>query len=178
MSVSQKNQPGFTFMETILYIAITAILLTVVSSVVINTTNAKKSLQASEAVQHNARFILNFMANRIHNVDVIDVVSPAPEKIFFYTATSTRFSFTVENNNLLYRQGINLGQGFPPQASSTPLQVNSGDATVSNFDLTAASDAFGNINRGVNISFTLTTGNPADRYSYKQENFNTLIDVR
>ncbi len=178
MLLFPKKQLGFTFLETILYISIATVLLTVISSVIINTVNAKKHLQASEAIQHNARFILNFMANRIHNVKVIDVVTPAPEKIIFYTSTSTRFSFTVENGNLFYREGLNSGAGFPPQASSTPLQVNSGDATVSGLDLTAASDAFGNVNRGVNVSFTLTTGNPADAYSYKQENFKTLINVR
>ena len=172
-----KNK-GFTLIEVMAYIVITALLLVAVSATVMSTMNARKHLRASEAIQHNARFILNFIANRVHNVSVVDVVSPAPEQILFYTSTSTRFSFTEESGNLLYRININTGGVWPLQASSTPLQVNSGDALLSNFVLTATDDNHGNLNRGILVNFTLTTGNPANAFSYKQEIFNTFISVR
>jgi len=173
-----KNNQGFTLVEIIVYIIITIMLMTAVGSLVINTFNARRQLQASEAIQHNARFIMNFMSNRIHNVSIIDDVSPAAEQILFYTSTSTRFSFTVENGNLLYREGKDTGSGFPPQASSTPLQVNSLDVAVDNLVLSATDDNFGNTNQAVSISFTLTTGNPANSYSYRREVFTTLVSIR
>lgn len=177
-SILLKKTKGFTLIEVMAYIVITALLLVMVSATVMSTMNARKHLRASEAIQHNARFILNFIANRVHNVSVVDVVSPAPEQILFYTSTSTRFSFTEEGANLLYRVAQDPGGGFPPQASSTPLQVNSGDALVSNFSLTASDDNHGNINRGILVYFTLTTGTSADPFAYKQQNFSSLITVR
>lgn len=178
MNKPDKKQGGFSLIEIMLYVSITTMLLLVISSIVINTMNARKHLRASEAIQHNARFMMNFLTNRIHNATVVDVVSPSPEQIIFYTSTSTRFSFTEEGGNLLFRQSANTGAGFPPQSSVTPTQVNSGDAVVSNFVLTASDDNFGQANRGVSIGFTLTTGSLGDMYVYQQADFKTLISVR
>lgn len=175
---TNKKQDGFSLIEIMLYVAITTILLLMISSIVINTMNARKHLRASEAIQHNARFMMNFMTNRIHNATVVDVVSPSPEQIIFYTSTSTRFSFTEEGGNLLFRQSENTGAGFPLQASVTPLQVNSNDAVVSNFLLVASDDNFGHPNRGISIDFTLTTGSLGDMYIYQRADFKTLISVR
>lgn len=174
----KNNQRGFTFIEIITYLFITTILLLIISSMVMSIFNARKQLQASHAIHHNARFIINFLSNRIHNVDLITDVSPSSEDFHFYQLPSIRFSIDVEGDDLIYRKVDDTGSGFPDQSTAMPITLNSAPVTVSNLNIVSVSDAFGNENRGVNIAFVLTVGSPGDVHGYLQRSFSTFLSIR
>ena len=173
-----KNQKGFTMIETITYLFITAMLLLIISSMLMSIFNARKQLQASHAIHHNARFIINFLSNRIHNVDLISDVSPAPEVFHFYQMPDIRFSLDLEGDDLIYRQVQDMGSGFPEQSTANGMALNADRVLVSNLNISAISDAHGNINKGVNIDFILTVGSPGDIHGYLQKSFSTFLSIR
>ncbi|PWB38664.1 MAG: hypothetical protein C3F02_03050 [Parcubacteria group bacterium] len=174
----KKIKKGFTLIETIMYFSITAIILITVGSLVINIYNAKKMQQSSDSVNHNARFILNFIANRVHNVDYMEDVSPAIEKLLFYTSSTSRFSITLESDKLVYRQSDDQGGGFPAQSSVTPVILNSSNISVSGLTLQSLTNNAGVANKGVEIGFTLTTAATVDPLRYLQQTYQTFISIR
>jgi len=173
-----KNQEGFTLIEIITYLFITAMLLLVISSMLMSIFNARKQLQASHAIHHNARFIINFLSNRIHNVDLINDVSPAVENFHFYQLPDIRFSIAVEGDDLIYRQVQDIGAGFPNQSTAIPMALNSDRIAVSNLNILSVVDAHGNENKGVKIDFILTVGSPGDIHGYLQKEFSTFLSIR
>lgn len=173
-----KNQQGFTLIEIITYLFIASMLILTISSMMMSIFNARKQLQASNFIHHNARFIINFLSNRIHNVDLIDDVSPAPENFHFYQLPDIRFSVDLEGKDLIYRQVQDSGSGFPDQSSATPMALNSEPVTVSDLNISLIDDSFGNSNKGIKIDFTLTVGSPGDVNGYLQKPFSTFLSVR
>ncbi len=172
------NQRGFTLVETLTYLFIASMLLIILSSLVMNIFQLKRQMQSSYLVNNNARFIVNFLLNRVHNVDIIEDVSPLPETFYFYQMPSVRFSLNLEDGNLIYREVYNTGSGFPDQSTAEALQINADEIVVSNFELTTVADAHGNTPKGINISFTLTAGNSDYPYGYVSKPFNTFISIR
>ncbi len=173
-----KKQNGASLVEIVAYIAITAILLVSVSSLMLNVFNTRKNIESSNSVHHNARFIVNFLSNRIHNVDFINDVNPDPAQLHFFEYPDKRYSIVVEDNNLIWQETTDIGEGFPDQSTAEPVLLNSNKVEVSNLILTSTSDGHDNENRGIQISFTLTFGNIDDQFSYTQETFNTFISLR
>jgi type II secretory pathway pseudopilin PulG len=173
-----KSQKGFTLIEIIIYLFITTMLLLIISSMVLSIFNARKQLQASHAVNHNARFIINFLSNRVHNVDLISDVSPAPEEWHFYQMPDIRFSIDVEGDDLIYRQVQDTGAGFPDQSTALPLALNANRVVVSNLAISSISDAHANLNKGVKIDFILTVGSSSGAHGYVQKSFSTFLSIR
>lgn len=169
---------GFTLVETLTYIFIMSMLVLLLSSMMLNIFNTRKVLITSHRVHDNARFIVNFLNNRIHNVDLIDDVSPEPEGLHFYQLPETRFSMLVEGDDLVFRQTEDIGEGFPDQSTADPIVLNSNNVRVDSFSLTPVTDSFGNENQGVRISFTISTGSSGDSYGYLRKTFNTFISLR
>jgi len=178
ISELRSKEGGFTFIETITYLFIMSMLLLIISSMLMSIFNARKQLQASHAVQHNARFVINFLSNRIHNVDLITDVSPASEAWHFYQMPDIRFSIDVEGDDLIYRQVQDIGSGFPDQSTANPLALNSNKVVVSNLNIYSISDAHGNLNKGIKIDFVLTVGAPGNNYGYLQKSFSTFLSIR
>ena len=172
------QQEGFTLIEIITYLFITAMLLIIISSMVMTIFNARKQLQASHEIHHNARFIINFLSNRIHNVDLIADVSPAVEDFHFYQLPDIRFSIDTEGDDLIYRQVQNTGLGFPEQSTARPVALNSERVAVSGLVISSIADAHGNPNKGVNITFVLTVGSPGDVHGYSEKSFSTFLSIR
>ena len=143
-----------------------------------NIFNIKRQFEASYLIQNNARFISNFLMNRIHNVDSFTDVSPEPEEFHFFEWPDLSFSIDIEDNDLVYREVYDTGSGFPDPSTATPMVLNSNKVVVSNLIMTPVSDAYGNINQGINISFTLTTGNSSYKHGYIQKTFNTFVSIR
>lgn len=174
----KQRQDGFTFIEIITYLFITAILLLIISSMIMSIFNARRQLQASHAIHHNARFIINFLSNRIHNIDLITDVSPASEGFHFYQFPDARFSIDIEGKDLIYRRVQDTGSGFPDQSTAIPMALNTEPVTVSNLSITSVSDAFGNQNKGVNIEFDLAVGYPGEIHGYLERSFSTFLSIR
>jgi len=175
---TKTSQGGFTLIEILTYVFIMSMLLLILSSMMLNVFNTRKILITSHKIHDNARFVVNFLNNRIHNVDIIDEVSPAPEGLHFYQLPDTRFSVSLEGDDLVFRETYDTGTGFPDQSSAQAVSLNSGSVRVDSFTLTPVSDAQGNADQGVIISFTLSTGRSSDSYGYLQKSFETFISLR
>lgn len=173
-----KASKGFTLMETMMYLLIMGMLLLVIASLVANIFNARRQMQASDFVHTDARFIVNFLNNRIHNVDIITDVAPAVEQFHFYQLPDTRFSLQLEDEDLVYRQTLDIGGGFSEQATADPIILNNDRVKVSDFNLTSVSDSQGRANQGVMVDFTLTVSQPDDNFGYFQKSFNTFFSIR
>ncbi len=175
---SQKSGAGFTLIETLVYIAIMTMMFVIIFSLVMTIFNTRKQLRASHRVNDNARFVVNFLTNRIHNVSSITDVNPASEQLHFYESATERFSLDLEGDDLVYRYTEDVGSGFPAQSTADPVLLNNNYIDVSAFDLTPISDAYANPNQGALITFTISTGNAGDPYGYLQKTFTTFISIR
>ncbi len=168
-----KKIAGFSLIETLMYIFITAMLLTTISSLLMSNFNIRKQLKTSSLIYNDARFIMTQLNNHLHAVSVIEDVRPDTKQVIFYPTEDARFSLQVENDNLIFREVFLLG-GDPPIERTW----NSEKVRVSNFVLTPIDDNDGNEDRGVFISFTLSAGNQSDPYGYLSEDFQTFISLR
>lgn len=173
-----SGQVGFTMIETLIYLFILSMLMLLISSLVMGVFNAKKQLQASNSVHNNARFIVNFLSNKIHNVDLIVDANPAVEQLHFYIMPDTRFSVAIESGDLIFREVEDTGAGFPDQSTAEPVALNNSRVRVSNLVLTPIVDSQGNQNQGVAIDFIITAGSASDIYGYLQKDFSTFISIR
>lgn len=174
----KNNKKGFTLVEVLVYILITSILLIIIGSIVVNVINLRKHLNASNMVHSDARFIINFLSNNIHNVDLIDDVSPAIEQYHFYQLPNYRFSIATEGDNLVYRKTEDTGSGFPDQFTAEAVILNSQEVRVTDLIIQAYDDNEGNENMGVGISFNLTIGNINNSYGYVRQYFSTFLSLR
>lgn len=173
-----KNKGGFTLLETVMYLSIATILMITISVLVLSIFNARRYFIAINNVNYNARFIIHYLTNRMHNVDQVVDVSPAIEKFHFYQIPSTRFSIEVSGGDLVYREGQDTGTGFPEQSSLEPIILNNPNITVSNLSLIGTSDYLGVVNQGMQINFTLTSGAASDQSGYYEKDFSTFISIR
>ncbi len=173
-----NRQQGFSLLETLLYLMIMGLLLLVIASVAINVFNTRRQFRAADLVQSNGRFIINLLNNKVHNVDLIDDVSPAPEGWHFYQIPDKRFSLKLENNDLVYQEVQDTGTGFPEQSTAEPVVLNNDQVAVSDFAIDTVADSEGNANQGVLINFTLTVGQPEEFYGYYQKQFEVFFSLR
>jgi len=146
----QFNKHGFSLIETLVYIFITAMLLAVISNLLMSNFNIRRQLKSSNLLYNDARFIIGQLNNRIHSMSDI-----------------TNFSLQVENDNLIYRE-----------TSQPDLILNSTQIKVNNLVLTPVNDAQANPNRGLLVNFNLSTGDQSDIYGYLNEDFETFISLR
>lgn len=171
------RQDGFSLIETITYIFIATILMITISSLVMSIFNSRQYFISASEVNHNARFIVHYLTNRLHNVDNIVDASPAVEEFHFYQLPDKRFSLELIGDDLAYREVQDTGAGFPEQSSSTPILLNNLNINVSNLDLLAVNNYQGMSNKGIQISFTLSSREPGN-FAHYQKDFSTFISIR
>lgn len=169
---NRHHNKGFSLIETLVYIFITAMLLTVVSNLLMSNFNIRRQLKASNLLYSDARFIINQLNASLHRVSVINDVRPDPEQIIFYTDTGLSFTWQVENEDLIYREALGSGPGAGDSI------LNSDAVRVTNFILRPLNDNQANANKGVLVNFTLITGTAGDSYAYLSEDFQTFISLR
>ncbi|MFA6307275.1 MAG: prepilin-type N-terminal cleavage/methylation domain-containing protein [Patescibacteria group bacterium] len=178
MKIFQINKKGFTLVETIIYLLIATLLMIIISSLVLSVFKARRHFIAINDVNHNARFIVHYLTNRLHNTNTIVDVSPAPEQFHFYQLPDMRFSIEVLGDDMVYREGQDIGSGFPDQSTLSPIILNNSNVSVSNLSLIAVDDYRGISNQGIQISFRLTSGTVEKDYSYYQRDFSTFLSIR
>ncbi len=172
------NKKGFTFVETLVYLFITSMLILLISNLVINIFHARRLFKAEELVNRNARYIMTVLLNKLHNVDTIDDLGGGPQNVMFYDLPDKRFNLGIENEQFIYRETQDTGSGFPDQSTATPYALTSSSVKVSDIALTAMTDSVGNTAQGVILTFTLTFGIPEDKFSYVQRTFSTFLSIR
>ncbi len=173
-----KNKKGFTLIETLVYLFITSMLLLLISNLVINIFNAKRLFKSEEVVTRNARYIMSFMLNKLHNVSSIDDLGGGSQNIMFYVLPDRRFNLAIESENFVYRETRDIGSGYPDQASAIPRLLNSNNVQVSDITLTPMDDNYGQTKQGVILQFTLTYGTLGDKYGYTQRTYSTFLSIR
>lgn len=171
------SSDGFTFIETMVYVFVMTIIIMTISSLFLSAFNARKQSVASYLIYNDARFIANYLNNRVHNVGLIQDAS-LPSEYLFYNMSSARFDLILDGTNLLYRETLDEGSGFPEQSTAEAITLNSRSVRVESFDLTAVSDSDGNPNQGIKIDFLLATGQPEDTHAYKEKAFSFFISLR
>jgi competence protein ComGC len=173
-----KNKKGFTLVETLVYLFITSMLLLMIANLVINIFNSKRMFKSEEVVARNARYIMSFMLNKLHNVGTIDDLGGGSQNIMFYVPPGRRFNLAIENENFVYRETQDTGSGYPDQSTATPHLLNSDNVQVSDITLTPMNDNYGQTNQGIILQFTLTYGVPGNQYGYVQRTYNTFLSIR
>ena len=174
----KQKGAGFTLVETVIYLFIATALMIVISGLVLSVFNARRYFIAVNDVNHNARFIIHYLTNRLHNVDTIVDVSPALEEFYFYQLPDIRFSVETLGDDIAYRQGQDTGSGFPEQSSLDPVLLNNSSVAISNLSLITVDNYQDISNQGIQISFTLSAGSSSDEFSYYQRDFSTFISIR
>lgn len=172
------NQKGFTMIETLAYLFITSMLLLLIISLIINIFNARRQFRAAEVVDRNARYIMNFVLNKVHNVDLVDQTGVNPSDIYFYDLPLERFNLSLESGDLIFRLVEDTGTGFPEQGTAIAHNLNFNGVKVSNFVLSGLEDNSGRDNQGVQFNFTLTVGTSSDRHGFVEEDFSTFFSIR
>lgn len=178
MKILKTNKEGFTLVEIIIYLFISTILMITISKLVLGVFNARRHFIAINEVNHDARFIVHYLTNRLHNVDTIVNANPAPEEFHFYQLPDIRFSVELLGDDVVYRQGQDTGSGFPEQSTLDPVVLNNFNITVLNWSLIAVNDYQNISNQGIQINFTLMAGSPSDAFSYYERDFSTFISIR
>lgn len=169
----QLNKHGFSLIETLVYIFITAMLLAVISNLLMSNFNIRRQLKASNLLYNDARFIIGQLNNKLHSVPSMTDVRPDPEQIIFHLYEAGDFSLQVENEDFIYRDLPQVGGDTP-----VDLILNSEQTRVSNLVLTPVNDSQANPDRGILINFNLSTGDQSDIYGYLSEDFETFISLR
>ncbi len=172
------NQKGFTMIETLAYLFITSLLLILIISLITNIFNARRQFRVAELADRNARYIMSFVLNKVHNVDLIDQTGTSSSDIYFYDLPDKRFNFSLESGNLVFRLVEDSGTGFPEQSTAITQNLNFNGVEVSNFSLSNLEDNFGRENQGVHFTFTLRVGTSSDRYGFIEEDFSTFFSIR
>lgn len=173
-----KNNKGFTLVEILVYIFITSMLLLVVSNSIINIFNSKSLFKSEELVSRNARYIMAFMLNKLHNVERVENLGTGSENILFYVLPDKRFNLAIESDDFVYRETIDSGSGYPEQSSAAPFVLNSESVKVTDISVTPMNNNYDVSNAGVLLSFTLTHGTPQNKYNYTQRTYSTFLSFR
>ncbi len=173
-----NKKSGFTLVETLVYLFITSMLLLMIANLVMNIFHAKRLFKSEEVVSRNARYIMSFMLNKLHNVDNIDDLGGGSQNIMFYIPPDRRFNLAIEDDNFVYRETQDVGSGFPDQSTAVAHLLNSDNVQVSDITLVPMNDNYGRSNQGVILQFTLTYGVPEDIYGYAQRTYSTFLSIR
>ncbi|KKP91053.1 MAG: hypothetical protein UR94_C0019G0004 [Parcubacteria group bacterium GW2011_GWA2_36_10] len=168
----KNNQQAFSLIEALVYVFITTMLLTTISSLVLANFNIRKQLKTSDLVFNDARFIMSQLANKIHTAASFVDLRPDPKQIIFDAKLGNNFIFILEDNDLFYQEI--LAEGQDPVGEDI---FNSAQVQVSDFILTPVLNTQTN-HQGVLINFTLSIGAVEDIYGYLREDFQTFITIR
>lgn len=174
----KNNNSGFTLMELVIYIFVSSILLVIISSLVMGIFTTRRKVIAEQLLYNDARFVVNFLNNRIHNVDLIDDVSPAAEEFHFYELPNKRFSLELLDGDLIYREVEDTGSGFPDQSTASPIVLNSKDVDVKGFVMVSYDDNDGNPNRAIRFNIVMSAGDVSRPVTYKEEMFGLFFSLR
>lgn len=174
----KKKERGFTLVETLVYLFITSMLLLLIANLVVSIFQAKRLFKSEEVVARNARYIMSFMLNKLHNVGTIDDLGGGFQNIMFYVPPDRRFSLDIVAENFIYLETQDIGSGYPEQSSAMPHLLNSDNVQVTDITLTPMADNYGRSGQGVILSFTLTHGVPGDSYGYTQRTYSTFLSIR
>lgn len=161
---------GFTLIELMLYVLITAVILSVITTIVMNILQARHVTRAEEVVQQNAQFVMNYMTQEIRRAEFISDVRPLSQQVHFYTSSTEEF-FDLEliDNHII--QTMSVG--------SSTLQLTADPARVTDFVLTPVFDRVATTTvDGVRIQIAFEVGTSTSPFGYIDRTFETYVGIR
>jgi|GEM_PF-4004925 len=179
--ISQRAQHrnGFSLIEVLTYIVITALMLMVLFNLLNAMMRINSQLRVAHEAQQNVRLLDNVFMNSAHNTVSMTDIRPDPAGVLFYTTAEKRFSLVPNAGRITYleesfdqvsSQWIPVGNG--------PITVTTSKATISNWTVAPIKASIGASWRGAVITYTLTLGDPANMYNYYQANYQMIISLR
>jgi type II secretory pathway pseudopilin PulG len=155
---TEENKNGFTLVELLLYISISATVLLVVVSLLALVIKGQIKNQAITEVEQQGGVIMDIITANIRNAD--SVISPgageASDSLVLAMPDTDRDPVIFDSYNRTIR--ITEGQGDPVPLSNSRVLVS---------DLNFANLAPEDIPSSVRIEFTLEHINPEGRYEYE-----------
>ncbi|MEK7656080.1 MAG: prepilin-type N-terminal cleavage/methylation domain-containing protein [Patescibacteria group bacterium] len=151
--IHSNKQAGFTLVEYLIYIAISATLLLVATNVLFTVLQGKEKLQAIEDVGQNGRYALAAMTQAISNAQ--SVTAPA------YGASSTTLTMqtsstsTTPTSFFVANGTVNIKEGSSPTTSLMADEVTVRTLRFTNVSGTATSTA-------IRIEMYVSSTNPEE----------------
>lgn len=164
--------------EIMVYMSVTALLLILIITLIINIFGANRNIRAITLLDQNERFIANYIINKMHSVNYIEPIVGPPTDVYFYQLPDVRWNITIENNDLVMREVLDEGSGFPAQSSGDPIILNSETVDINSLVITPLDDNQGNENQGVVVEMSITTTIPGNSLSRITRQFNFFASIR
>jgi len=165
--IKLDSQKGVTLIELILYMAILAVLLTILTSVFVSALDVQSESESSSSVEQDGNYLLARLAYDIHRAQSINI--PAANGVtannFQIVIGGVNYTYSVdENNNLILTNdsGVN--------------NLNNYGTSISAFSVSRLGNA-GGAEDALRITFTVTSR--AKRISgFEAKNFQTNLSLR
>lgn len=168
-SVHNMNNKGFTLFESMLYIAISALVLLAVFSIGLEVTLGKAKLKAMEEVSQNARVALETMSDTIRNAEAIN----SPTAGSSASSLSLQMVTGSENPSVFDLSSgiVRITEGVGSAVNLTTDEVNITALTFQNLSYT---DTPGT----VRISMTIEYTNPGGYHNFEfEKTYYTTVNI-
>lgn len=161
---------GFTLIEFLIYIGIVGIVLVVASAVGFNVLFGKAKLGAIEEVSQNARFSIEYIAERVRNAQAVNSPSIGT------TASSLSLQMADSSKNPTIFD-ISGGVVRIKEGAGATVGITSSEVVVTNIQFSNISYAF--TPGTVRVEMTVQYNNPSARKEYEfQKTFYTTANIR
>jgi len=169
MLISKNTRQGFTLIELILYVGITAVILLTAGAIGMNILFGKSKLLAVEEVSQNARFAMEVIVERVRDSNGINTPVPGSGSPTISLSMSNPAQdptvFTATSGLIWLQEG-----------TSSSVALTSQDVIVTNVQFSNVS--YPGATGTVRIEFTVESNNPGNRQEYQfQSTFYTTVHV-
>ena len=154
--VAVSNMKGFTYLETVLYIAILVVMMTTLIPFSLNVITGGAKSTTQEEVASNARFLAQKIAFTIRNAYGIDNIATTSVALATNNPATNPIVFDLSNGSIRMKEG-----------TGSAIALNSPDTTISALLFTNYSTA-DNKTRNIRFSFTLTGAYGSVRQEYTE----------
>lgn len=162
-----SSQKGISVVELLLYMAILAVLLTILTSIFVSALDVQSESTATSSVAQDGNYILARLNYDIHRAQSITIPATNGNSSdnFQIVISGVNYTYSVdENNNLILT------------ANLAAKNLNNYGTSISNFSVTRLGNA-GGVENTLKINFTVTSR--TKRISgFETKNFQTNLSLR
>jgi prepilin-type N-terminal cleavage/methylation domain-containing protein len=161
------SQKGFTLIELIIYMGLLSIFVTGAVMFSIDVMSSRGKAEASNAVEQNARVILQRIRYEIQNASSINSVSASQISLTTANAATNPTIISYANGGVTIQQG-----------STTPIKLSSNQIRISSMIFSTVSSADNN-SKNIQINLTVNQQTPNASQSYSASTtMNTTVELR
>lgn len=161
------SQKGVTIIELLLYMAILAVLLTILTSIFVSALDVQSESQATSSVEQDGNYILARLAYDIHRAQSINIP---------VTNGTTNDNFKIVINGMNYTYIVDANNNLILTDNSGINNLNNYGTSVSDFSVQRLGNV-GGVENSLKINFTLTSR--TKRISgFETKDFQTNLSLR